>query len=83
MQILLFQKGKIFQRKEINFKSVPNYINDKLKPGKRIYDQTRKNYIERKSIKKILSLVDVSGDRYNKSIHISEDSDFQIHFGNG
>ena len=34
MQVLLFQKGKIFQRKEMNFKGVPDYINDEIKPGK-------------------------------------------------
>ena len=40
MLVLLFQKGKIFQRKEMNFKGVPDYINDEIKPGKIILNES-------------------------------------------
>ena len=74
------RKDILNKRNEI-LKVVSEYINEELNPGKHnIYDPTRENYIELKSIKEILSLLDISENRYYKALEISEDNDFQIDF---
>ena len=74
------RKGILKKKNEI-LKVVSEYINEELNPGKhKIYDPSRENYIEPKSIKEILSLLDISEGRYYEALEISEDNDFQIHF---
>ena len=73
-------KDILKKRNEI-LKVVSEYINEELNPGMHnIYDLTRENYIEPKSIKEIMSLLDISEDRYYEALEISGDNDFQIYF---
>ena len=38
------------------------------------------NLLGEKTLEEIMTLLDVSEDRYYKALKISEDNDFQIHF---
>ena len=59
---------------------VSEYINDHLNPSKHnIYDHTREDYEQAKSMEEILDLLHISVDEYYYYFEISEDDDFQIH----
>ena len=60
-----FKSKYILNKRNEILNVVLEYINKELNPGKHnIYDPTKENYIEPKSIKEILSLLDISEDRY-------------------
>ena len=60
-----FKSKYILNKRNEILNVVLEYINEELNPGKNnIYDPTKENYIEPKSIKEILSLLDISEDRY-------------------
>ena len=73
-------KNEILNEKSRILKLVPEYVNDQLTSSKHnIYEHTREEYEQSKSIDKILELLHLSVDEYDNNLAISEDDDFQIY----
>ena len=59
---------------------VQEYINKNLDPRKQnFFDNASENFIQLPSIDKILTLLNITMDDYERALSISENEDFQIH----
>ena len=69
------------QYKNTILKKVKNYIDNELNPAKKNFlHKAKDNYVELKSIEKILSLLEISSKNYEEALSIPDDSDLEIHY---
>ena len=67
------------KRKEI-VRKVKDYINDFLNPSKtNFFGPSRNDFIEIKSIFKVLKELNISEEEYENALKISDDNDFLLH----